>query len=65
MATVKLTVQRGKIELKDVVVAAGSAEAQSDTISVNIDHTNLTKGEAMLLLEEINQKIFSMPWPML
>lgn len=63
MATAKFTVQRGKVELKDVALSAGSAEAQSDTLSVNIDFTNMTKGEAMTLLDEVKQKIFSLPWP--
>ena len=42
MASVKFTAQRGKSALKDIVVAAGSAEAQSDTVSVNIDFTRIT-----------------------
>lgn len=64
MATAKLTVQRGKRDLKDVVVAAGSAEAQSDTMSLNIDSTKLTKGEALLGLEQLRQKIFAGKWPL-
>lgn len=63
MATAKFTVQRGKNELKDVIVAAGSAEAQSDTISLNIDYTNATRGELLLMLEKIEQKILTGPWP--
>jgi hypothetical protein len=65
MATAKLTIQRGKVDLKDVIVSAGVAEAQSDTISVNIDVTSLSKGEAILLLEEVKQKIFASPWPLI
>ena len=41
MATVSLTVKRGGRELKDVAVGAGSAEAQSDTMTLNIDITAL------------------------
>ena len=63
MATCKFTVQRGKVDLKDVVVAAGSAEAQSDTVSVNIDYTNASRGEILFLLAEIEQKIAAGPWP--
>lgn len=63
MPSYKFTVQRGKVDLKDVVVAAGSAEAQSDTISVNMDVTNLTKGEALILLNELEQKVHASPWP--
>lgn len=63
MATAKLTVQRGKPNLQDVALAAGSAEAQSETISVNIDYTTLTKGEAMIMLDQIKQSLFNRPWP--
>lgn len=63
MAQYKFTIQRGKVDLKDVVIAAGAAEAQSDTMSLNIDVTNLTKGEALLMVEEIKQKIHASLWP--
>ncbi len=61
--TAKLTIQRGKVDLKDVAVAAGSSEVQSDTISVNIDATNLTKGEALTMLDKVRHKIHASPWP--
>lgn len=65
MATVKLTKIRGKNNLKDVTVAAGSAEAQSDTISLNIDFTKMTKGDVLNEIELLEQKIFASKWPML
>lgn len=48
MAAYKFTIQRGKVGL---------------TISVNIDRTALTKGEVLILLDEIKQKIHAGPWP--
>ena len=64
MPTAKLTLQRGGSEEKDVVVAAGSAEAQSDTMSLNIDVTNLRRGEALIMLATIKQRIHAAPtWP--
>ena len=63
MATAKFTVQRGMVDLKDVAVAAGTAEAQSDTLSVNIDYTNISRGEILHLLTEIEHKILTGPWP--
>lgn len=63
MATAKFTVQLGKVDLKDVAVSAGSAEAQSDTLSVNIDYTKASRGNVILLLEEVQQKILAGPWP--
>lgn len=64
MATTKLTLQRGGTEEKEVVVSAGSAEAQTDTISVNIDYTALRKGEVVLMLETIKMRVQGSPtWP--
>ncbi|MDX3883604.1 MAG: hypothetical protein QHC65_04220 [Sphingomonas sp.] len=65
MAQVKLTVQRGKPALKDIVVAAGSAEAQSDTMSLNIDSSAISKGDALMMVEALRQKIHASKWPML
>lgn len=61
--TAKFTAQRGKVQLKDVAIAAGSAEAQSDTISINIDQTRLTKGEALTMIDNIKAKIHASKWP--
>lgn len=64
MATVKLTVQRGARDENGVIVAAGAAEAQSDTMSLNIDLTNLRRGEALMMLEALKMKIHGSPtWP--
>lgn len=63
MATAKFTKQLGKSGMKDIVLSAGSAEAQSDTISVNIDFTKMTKGQAILELQAIEQKIYNSKWP--
>ena len=64
MATVKLTVKRGGREKKDVIVAAGTAEAQSDTMSLNMDLNNLRRGEALIMVEAIKMKIQGAPsWP--
>ena len=63
MPTFKVTAQRGKYNLKDVIVAAGAAEAQSDTISLNVDFTNMKKGEMLTLLDSIKQKIHAGKFP--
>lgn len=66
MATVKLTIKRGAgLTAKDVTVAAGSAEAQSDTMSLNIDVTKMTKGEAIVMLKALEQQIQRAAWPQL
>ncbi|MCJ8159856.1 hypothetical protein [Sphingomonas sp. LaA6.9] len=63
MGQAKFTTQRGKPNLKDVVVAAGAAEAQSDTMSLNIDYTKITKGDALIMIDNIAQKIHAGKWP--
>lgn len=63
MPQAKFTVQRGKVGLKDVVISAGAAEAQSDTISLNIDYTNMKKGDVLFLLQAIEQKIIASKFP--
>lgn len=65
MPTAKLTIKRGtSMSSKDIALAAGSGEAQSDTMSLNIDSTKLTKGEAMLMLEAVIQHISKNKWPL-
>jgi hypothetical protein len=61
----KLTVSRGKPNLKDITVAAGTTIAGSDAMELNIDQTKMGKLEALTLLEELRQKIFASKWPML
>jgi hypothetical protein len=63
--TGKLTIQRGTSNNPaSVVLEAGSAEAQSDTISVNIDATNLSRGEAVVMLEDLIVHIQRGNWPL-
>lgn len=61
--TAKFTAQRGKVQLKDIAITAGSAEAQSDTISLNIDATNISKGEALILIDNIRDAVHAAKWP--
>lgn len=63
MAAYKFTAKRGDNTLKSVVVAAGTAEAQSDTMSLNIDVTKLTKGDVLVQLDAIRAKIHAGKWP--
>jgi hypothetical protein len=64
MATTKLTARRGDREEKAVVIGAGAAEAQTDTMSLNIDYTNIRRGEALMMLKAIQMRIEGSPtWP--
>lgn len=59
----KFTALRGETGIEDILVTAGSSEAQTDTVSVNIDATNITKGETILLLQKVLDRIHAAPWP--
>jgi hypothetical protein len=60
---IKFTGKRGLREKSEVTVEAGSAESQTDTISINIDFDEISKGEALILIDEIKAAIFELPWP--
>lgn len=63
MATAKFTVKRGALNRKDVAVSAGTAEAQTDTMSLNIDFTAIRKAQVVEMLTALQNKILSGPWP--
>lgn len=63
MATAKFTSQMGKPAPKDVALSAGSAEAQSDTVSINIDYTKAKRGDVILMIEAIKTRVLQGKWP--
>lgn len=63
MAAFKFTAQRGKANIKDVTVAAGTPEAQTDTVSINIDVTKATRFEVLETIDKITQAIHAGKWP--
>ena len=63
MPEIKYTAKMGATDRGDIIVAAGASEAQSDTISVNIDFTNMSRGEAVHVLEKIKAKVLAELWP--
>ena len=64
MAQAKLIVTRGKPNLKDITVGAGTPIAGSDAMELNIDFTKMTRGDAMVMLDNLRAKVFNLPWPM-
>lgn len=62
MATFKLTLVRGA-DAPAVVKSAGSAIAGSDAVEVNFDVTNMNKGEAVVLLDEIRRHLLEHGFP--
>jgi len=65
MAQVKLTVVRGKPQIKDITQSAGTAISGSDAMELNIDYTKMTKGDALVMIDNLRAEIFASPWPML
>lgn len=59
----KFTGQYGKKDKGEIAIGAGDAEAQSDTISVNIDQTAMGKAEALHLIDKIRDAIHAAQWP--
>lgn len=63
MAQWKYTIKRGINAGGVAAVAAGSAEAQSDTISLNMDITAMSRGEAVQLIDKLKDAVLSNSWP--
>lgn len=61
--TAKFTLSRGKPYKGDVVISAGSAEAARDVISLNIDADKITKGEALIAIDNIKAAVHAADWP--
>jgi hypothetical protein len=61
-AQFKLTVKRGQ-KAQDVVRSAGTAIAGSDAIELNIDYTNMTKLDLIILLGEIKKQLIGKGFP--
>ena len=59
----KFTASYGALDRADVAIAAGDAEATTDTISINIDVTAMGKAEAVHAIEKIRDAVLSAPWP--
>lgn len=62
MPTFKLTWKRGQ-RTKDVLRGAGAGIAGSDAIEVNIDITNMSKGEVLDGLEHVKAQIIAKGFP--
>lgn len=58
----KLTVKRGQ-RAQHVVVSAGTEISGSDAIEVNIDVTNASKADVLIMLDTIKQQIHEHGFP--
>ncbi len=63
MSTAKLTIKRGQ-HVKDVVISAGTAITGSDAMELNIDVTNMTQGDAVMLVEQLEMFVEQHDFPL-
>ena len=63
MAAYKFTVKRGQSDPWEIALTAGTAEAQTDTISLNVDATKITRFEVLELMEKLEAYIHQGKWP--
>ena len=62
--TAKLTWTRGKPNVGQIIKTAGSAEAGHDVISVNIDADKISRGDALIAIDNIKAALIKLPWPL-
>lgn len=62
MATFKLTIKRGQ-RAPDVVRSAGSAIGGSDAIELNVDTTNMSKLDLIVMLKQLALQIQTKGFP--
>jgi hypothetical protein len=62
LAQFKLSIKRGQ-KAQDVVRSAGTAIAGSDAIELNIDYTNMSKLDLLVLLGEIKKQLIGKGFP--
>ncbi len=66
MPAYRYTAKRGETNRAQIAIAAGSSEAQPETISLNIDVTSATsmrRGDVLNLIDAIKEKVIAEPWP--
>ena len=61
MATQRYTITLGQ-RAQDVVQSAGGAIG-TDTMQLNVDLTNMKRGDAIILLQQLEERILEAPWP--
>lgn len=61
-AQFKLSIKRGQ-HAQDVVRAAGTSISGSDAIELNIDYTNMSKLDLLVMLGEMRRQIMTKGFP--
>lgn len=58
----KLSINRGD-KTDDIAVADGTTISGNDGLELNIDRTSMSKGEALILIDQLKHYIERSPWP--
>lgn len=58
----KLTIKRGQ-KAQDVARSAGTTISGSDAVELNVDATNMSKGDLLVALEELRKQIHQSGFP--
>lgn len=61
-AQFKLTIKRGQ-RAPDIVRSAGTAISGSDAVEINVDYTNMSKLDFIMLLRQVGLQVQSKGWP--
>lgn len=61
--TASFSIALGAGDKADVAIGAGEAEAATDGMTLNIDATKMSKGDALLLIEKISHAVSAANWP--
>ena len=59
----KFTAARGKIDKGQIAIAAGEPEASRDVVSLNVDVDKISKGELLILIDNIRDAVAEAPFP--
>jgi hypothetical protein len=62
MATFKLTLKRGQ-QKENVVRSNGTSISGSDAVELNVDATAMSRGELVIMLDELKQQILQKGFP--
>lgn len=62
MGSFKGTIRRGQ-RVEQVAFTGGSAIAGSDAVELTIDSTKMSKGDALVMLDQLGQAVVRKPYP--
>ncbi|TCP35912.1 hypothetical protein [Sphingomonas sp. BK235] len=64
MTATSLTVTRGHPRPQDVALAAADALGDGEAARLTLDARTMSRGDALLLVEQLRQALVALPWPL-